>query len=71
MAHVPEILWTVTELSTVTEIAKPTIYDWVHEGYVPHVKVGGCVRFRPSEVQAWLDRHAKPGRPRRVPEVQV
>jgi len=69
MAHAPETLWTVTELSMTTKIAKSTIYDWVHEGYIPHVKVGGCVRFRPSEVEAWLAQHAKPGRTRRVPVV--
>jgi excisionase family DNA binding protein len=64
-------LWTVGELSGATKIAKSTIYEWVQQEYIPHIKVGGCIRFRPGEVMAWLDQHAKPGRTRRVPEVEV
>jgi excisionase family DNA binding protein len=66
-----EPLWTVAELSGATKIAKSTIYEWVQEEYIPHIKVGGCIRFRPSEVMTWLDKHAKPGRTRRVPAVEV
>jgi excisionase family DNA binding protein len=67
----PDLLWTVAELCSATKISKSTIYEWVHEEYIPHIKVGGCVRFRPSEVQAWLQQHAKPGRLRRVPAIEV
>jgi excisionase family DNA binding protein len=66
-----ESLWTVAELSGRTKIAKSTIYEWVHQEYIPHIKVGGCIRFRPSEVMVWLDRHAKPGRTQRVPDMEV
>jgi excisionase family DNA binding protein len=66
-----ESLWTVAELSGRTKIAKSTIYEWVQQEYIPHIKVGGCIRFRPSEVMTWLDSHAKPGRTQRVPEVEV
>jgi excisionase family DNA binding protein len=69
--HEPEPLWTVAELSAATKIARSTIYEWVHQGYIPHVKVGGCVRFVPSSVKAWLDQLAHPGRTRRVPAVEV
>jgi excisionase family DNA binding protein len=66
-----EAFWTVTELSSLIKVAPTIIYDWVHEGFIPHVKLGRCVRFRPSEVMVWLDRHANPGRSQRVPEVEV
>jgi excisionase family DNA binding protein len=66
-----EPLWTVAELSGATKIAKSTIYEWVQQEYIPHIKLGGCIRFRPSEVMTWLDKHAKPGRSQRVPEVEV
>ena len=66
-----EPMWTVAELSGVTKYAKSTIYDWVQQEYIPHIKVKGCIRFRPSEILAWLDKHAKPGRTQRVPEVEV
>jgi excisionase family DNA binding protein len=66
-----EPMWTVAELSGLTKYAKSTIYDWVRQEYIPHIKVRGCIRFRPREILAWLDRHAKPGRTQRVPEVEV
>jgi excisionase family DNA binding protein len=66
-----EPLWTVAELSGATKIAKSTIYGWVQQEYIPHIKVGSCIRFIPTAVLAWLDKHAKPGRNQRVPEVEV
>ena len=66
-----EQLLTVAELSAITKIAKSTLYDWVHQEFIPCIKVSGCVRFRASEVKTWLDQHAKPGRRQRVPEVGI
>jgi excisionase family DNA binding protein len=66
-----EPLWTVGELSAATKIAKSTIYEWVQQEYIPHIRVRSCIRFKPRAVLAWLDKHAKPGRTRRVPEVEV
>jgi excisionase family DNA binding protein len=67
----PEPLLTVRELSETTKIARSTLYEWVHEGYIPHLKVRGCLRFRPSEVYVWLEQHSRPGRRERVPAVEV
>jgi excisionase family DNA binding protein len=66
-----DALWTVSELSARWRVAKSTLYDWCHSGYIPHLKVRDCVRFDPAEVEAWLKQHAKPGRVHRVPEVEV
>jgi excisionase family DNA binding protein len=66
-----ESLWSVAELSSATKIAKSTIYEWVQQEYIPHSKVKSCIRFLPSAVLAWLNKHAKPGRTQRVPEVEV
>jgi excisionase family DNA binding protein len=57
-----EPLWTVTDLSTTRKIARSTIYEWVQQHFIPHVRLQGCIRFRPSEVRAWLDEHTFPGR---------
>jgi excisionase family DNA binding protein len=62
---------TVAELAAVTKIARSTWYQWIHEGRVPHIKIGDCVRFDEAEVNAWLRQHAKPGRLQRVPAVEV
>jgi excisionase family DNA binding protein len=64
-------LATVAELSAATNIAKSTIYEWVHQGFIPHIRVGGCIRFKPAEVEAWFDKQSKPGRLTRVPAVRV
>jgi excisionase family DNA binding protein len=71
MTQGPEELWTVADLAAISKIAKSTLYQWTHEGLITHIKVGVCIRFRPSEVQAWLNQHAKPGRRHRVPTVEV
>jgi excisionase family DNA binding protein len=71
MLQEPEGLWDVPELCGRLRVARSTVYDWVSQGFIPHVKLIGCVRFRPSEISRWLDQQAKPGRSSRVPEVQV
>jgi len=70
MPQEPEALWDVPELCAKLRVARSTVYDWVHLGFIPHVRLGGCVRFRPSEIGRWLDQQAKPGRTRRVPDIQ-
>jgi excisionase family DNA binding protein len=62
---------TVAELAAATKIAKSTWYQWIHDGRVPHLRIGDCVRFDAAEVEAWLRQHAKPGRLTRAPEVRV
>lgn len=37
-----------------------TIYSWVSRRQIPHVKVRGSLRFRPSALEAWLERHEGP-----------
>jgi len=47
-------LWTVPELALFLGLHPKTIYGWVEQGFVPHYKIGGRVRFDPAEVQRWL-----------------
>jgi excisionase family DNA binding protein len=62
---------TAKQLAAAIQVAESTIYEWVHQGYIPHVRLGRCVRFNLGEVQAWFDQHAKPGRHHRIPAVEV
>jgi excisionase family DNA binding protein len=71
MPQEPESLWDVPELCGRLRVARSTVYDWVSQGFIPHIKLVGSVRFRPSEIATWLDKQAKPGRASRVPEVLV
>jgi excisionase family DNA binding protein len=66
-----EVLWDVRELSTRLRVARSTVYEWVHMGYIPHVRLGACVRFRPSEVGAWVRAQAQPGRAQRSIGVEI
>jgi excisionase family DNA binding protein len=60
-----------SQLSAATKLARSTIYQWCHENYVPHLKLGDSIRFRPADVMTSLDANSKPGWMQRVPAVEV
>ena len=63
-------LLTAEEMAEVLQVKLSTIYKWTHEGFVPHVKLGKLVRFRESEVLAWLEKRSEKGRvKRRLPVI--
>jgi excisionase family DNA binding protein len=71
-SSIMESLWTVDELCARLKLARSTVYDWTHQQWIPHVKLGGgVIRFRPEEIAAWLTQQAKPGRARRVPATEA
>lgn len=40
-----------------------TVYAWVHNGAIPHVRLGPrLVRFSRASVQRWLDARAVPAK---------
>ena len=47
-------LLTIDELAEVLSVKKSTIYQWVHLGLIPHIKVGRLLRFREEDIQKWL-----------------
>ena len=44
----------VKELAEYISIKPSTIYAWVHEGYIPHYKIGRLVRFNMEEIERWI-----------------
>jgi excisionase family DNA binding protein len=52
-----EPLLTARELGALLGFAAGTIVDWYEEGKIPGFKIGGQLRFRLSEVVAWLEQH--------------
>lgn len=54
-----EKLLNITELCDLIGAKRQTVYRWVHEAFIPTLKVGGLVRFRPSEIEKWLDKRNK------------
>ena len=56
-------LWTVKQLMTYTQLSKGHIYRLTGEQRIPFVRVGNAVRFRKTDIDAWLDSRAvKPTR---------
>jgi len=46
----------VQTLSSLLSVKPKTIYDWIHKGYIPHIKLGQLVRFDENEIKEWLER---------------
>jgi PTS system nitrogen regulatory IIA component len=57
-----EPLLTVEEIARYLKVRPSTIYQWTHQGFIPHIKLGNLVRFRKSRVDEWLEKKALGGR---------
>jgi excisionase family DNA binding protein len=59
-------LLNAVEIAEYLGVAKTTIYQWTHEGYIPHIKFRGkFVRFRLSTIDKWLESQSIAGRKER------
>ena len=47
--------WDVKDLSKYLKIKSSTIYAWTAQGKIPHIKIHGLVRFKPEEIDTWLE----------------
>lgn len=54
-----EQLLTARELAGILGFSADTIVDWAEAGKLPAFKLGGRLRFRESEVLAWLERQRR------------
>ena len=50
------------EMADCLGVEKSTIYQWTHQGFIPHIKLGKFVRFREGDVMQWLDKRTQNGR---------
>ncbi len=64
-----EKLLTVEEIAEYLKLRPSTIYQWTHQGFIPHIKVGNRVRFKISQIEKWLEKRTLEGRARRRLEV--
>jgi excisionase family DNA binding protein len=54
----------IDELANYLKLQKQTIYNWLHQGKISGIKVGGVWRFEQREIDNWLKsrrRLSKPG----------
>jgi excisionase family DNA binding protein len=59
----------VKELSQNLSVKPMTIYGWIHDGMIPHVKLGKLVRFRVKEIDEWLEKKRKVSRTSRILDI--
>jgi excisionase family DNA binding protein len=54
----------IEELAEYLRLQKQTIYNWLNQGKISGIKVGGVWRFDQAEIDDWLKsrRTMKPGR---------
>ena len=44
----------IDELADYLRLRKQTIYNWLHEGKISGIKVGGVWRFDRRDIDSWL-----------------
>ena len=44
----------VTEVATNLKVKSPTIYAWVDQGKLPHIRIGRLIRFTPEQIDQFL-----------------
>ena len=45
---------TVKDLSALLRVKEKTLYQWAELGQIPCIKMNGCLRFDPVDLQEWL-----------------
>jgi excisionase family DNA binding protein len=63
---VTEPLLSARELADLLGFSSSTIQDWSEAGTLPGFRIGGRLRFRLSEVEAWLEERRLAAVPERV-----
>lgn len=53
----------VDELADYLRLKKQTIYNWLHQGKISGIKVGGVWRFDQKEIDAWLNSRRRTNKP--------
>ena len=55
---------TISQVSNLLNIKPSTLYAWVSQGKIPHVKIHGLIRFQSEDIQQWLTSfHAQKAKP--------
>jgi excisionase family DNA binding protein len=52
----------IDELAEYLKLKKQTIYNWLSDGKISGIKVGGVWRFERKEIEAWLKTKRRVGK---------
>jgi excisionase family DNA binding protein len=47
-----DVLWTVAEVAAYLRVSRSWVYHRLESGLLPHIRVGGLVRFDPTKIRA-------------------
>jgi len=50
-----ETYWKVNEVAAAIQVSEQTIYRYVAKGEIPFHKLNRAVRFKPSEIESWME----------------
>ena len=50
-----ETYWRVVEVAAALQISEQTVYRYVASGEIPFHKLNRSVRFKPSEIETWIE----------------
>ena len=64
-------LLTVDEVASQLQVKPRTVYHWVHERYIPSIKLGALIRFDQASVATWVKKRETAGRISRRLEVDI
>ena len=56
-----EEMMTILEVAQCTKLKVATLRKYVAREAIPFHRLGAAIRFKPSEVQAWIDRRSYGG----------
>ena len=62
---------TPEEAADYLRVKRSTIYAWVCQHFIPHLKLGGRLRFRRAALDAWLTAREVDGRATRIPGIDT
>ena len=48
-------MFTVSQVSEMLNIKVSTLYAWVAQGKIPHLKIHGLIRFQPETLHRWIE----------------
>jgi excisionase family DNA binding protein len=50
-----ETYWKVNEVAAAIQVSEQTVYRYVAHGEIPLHKLNRSVRFKPSEIESWME----------------
>ena len=67
----PNRLLTVDEVAGRLQVKPRTVYQWVHERYIPSIKLGSLIRFDQTSITTWVKKRETVGRITRRLELDI